>query len=210
MAKSVYISCGNIAVANMFHAHSWSISPSIKQSDLVVFTGGEDVNPALYQQSCMKATQFNPQRDTRDIVSFKGAKKFDKPMVGICRGAQFLNVMCGGSLWQHVAGHTVTHQVIDEIENVYWRTSSTHHQMMIPTKEAFIIGRANVATYKTRRIKDGGAELSRTPAKKDWEDVEVCQYEKPDCLCFQGHPEYNDDTPTKAKFFYYLENYLMP
>src|SRR3546814_3238996 len=38
---------------------------------------------------------------------FAIARRMHKPMAGICRGGQFLNVMCGGSMIQHVEGHAI-------------------------------------------------------------------------------------------------------
>ncbi|MDE7333873.1 MAG: gamma-glutamyl-gamma-aminobutyrate hydrolase family protein [Lachnospiraceae bacterium] len=66
-----------------------------------LFTGGQDVNPALYgaekKPACGKASH---DRDTLEKEIFARALKADKPVFGICRGIQLINVLCGGTLYQ--------------------------------------------------------------------------------------------------------------
>ncbi len=52
--------------------------------DLVVFTGGEDINPALYGETCLVSTIFSANRDKEDLTAWN--KYRDTPKVGICRG----------------------------------------------------------------------------------------------------------------------------
>ena len=73
--------------------------------DIVQFTGGEDVSPYLYKAEPHTYTQFNPRRDAWEIEQFERAQQEGCVMAGICRGSQFLNVMCGGTLHQHINGH---------------------------------------------------------------------------------------------------------
>jgi putative glutamine amidotransferase len=78
--------------------------------DGLVITGGKDVDPAAYGQPRHPATD-EPRRD-RDAWEFAlldGALQRGLPVLGICRGAQVLNVALGGTLHQHlpdVIGHT--------------------------------------------------------------------------------------------------------
>ena len=55
--------------------------------DGFLFTGGQDVG------SC-------PERDNPETLLLSKALQADKPILGICRGLQFLNVFLGGTLWQ--------------------------------------------------------------------------------------------------------------
>lgn len=98
---------------------------------LIVFTGGEDVTPAYYGEEKQPYTLNNPKRDKMEETIFNAAKKLKIPMVGICRGAQFLTVMNGGKLHQHVTGHTSSHG-IKTLENELIQVTSTHHQVMRP------------------------------------------------------------------------------
>jgi putative glutamine amidotransferase len=77
--------------------------------DGLVITGGRDVDPASYGQAPHPSTD-EPARD-RDAWEFalvRGALARGLPLLGICRGAQVLNVALGGTLHQHlpdVVGH---------------------------------------------------------------------------------------------------------
>lgn len=69
--------------------------------DGFLFTGGQDVNPALYgQEPVNSSVEPNAQRDGMEKILFNAAKELDKPILGICRGIQFINVLYGGTLWQ--------------------------------------------------------------------------------------------------------------
>src|SRR5687768_16963203 len=72
--------------------------------DLICFTGGEDVTPSLYGEVKHPLTYNNPERDKHEVEYFN--QFIGIPKVGICRGGQFLNVMSGGKLHQHILGHT--------------------------------------------------------------------------------------------------------
>lgn len=78
--------------------------------DALVITGGYDVDPERYAQQPHPAT--DPPRADRDAWEFAllaGALDRGLPVLGICRGAQVLNVAFGGTLHQHlpdVLGHS--------------------------------------------------------------------------------------------------------
>lgn len=104
MSKVLVIG-NNFQVQGMFREAGWDITRDFNNADLLCFTGGEDVNPALYGEPCHPYTGFNKQRDAVEKQIFHHAIHEGIPCVGICRGGQFLNVMHGGKLWQHVHGH---------------------------------------------------------------------------------------------------------
>lgn len=66
-----------------------------------LFTGGQDVAPALYGQQPRPACgEICPARDAAEQVLLRLALAADKPLLGICRGIQFLNASLGGTLYQ--------------------------------------------------------------------------------------------------------------
>ncbi|RAV07295.1 gamma-glutamyl-gamma-aminobutyrate hydrolase family protein [Mycolicibacterium sp. GF69] len=80
--------------------------------DGLILTGGRDVVPASYGQERHPATDEDVAEDRRrDELEFalvRGAMRRGMPVLGICRGAQVLNVALGGTLHQHlpdVIGH---------------------------------------------------------------------------------------------------------
>ena len=71
--------------------------------DGLVITGGKDIEPSRYGQSPHPLTdQPRPGRDAWEDELLRGALDRDLPFLGICRGAQMLNVTLGGSLHQHL------------------------------------------------------------------------------------------------------------
>lgn len=66
-----------------------------------LFTGGHDVDPQLYGAlKSEKCGQANHDRDLLEQRIFAYALEEDKPVFGICRGIQLINVLCGGTLYQ--------------------------------------------------------------------------------------------------------------
>lgn len=205
--RKVFIVGSKMGVARIFQAHGWEVCSSIKEADLVQFTGGEDVSPSLYGEVAHPKTYCNPDRDAKERIVFDLCVKMGKPMAGICRGGQFLNVMCGGRLWQHVNNHASNglHEVLDEESGeVFWATS-THHQMMIPNALGKVICTASESSFK-ENMKNGGIR-SIYPGKHSYMDVEVVHYDKPKAFCFQPHPEYHGQDKLADIYFNYLDKY---
>lgn len=101
-----------------------------KECNLLVFVGGSDVTPSLYGENNVHSiTDYARDRFELDVFNF--AKAVGLPMLGICRGAQFLHTMMGGSLWQDVTDHCCQHSIRDVLTgDIIDDTTSTHHQMV--------------------------------------------------------------------------------
>ena len=71
--------------------------------DGFLFTGGQDVDPAVYgTQKLELCGECSPERDTMEKCLLDVAMKRDMPVLGICRGIQFINAALGGTLWQDI------------------------------------------------------------------------------------------------------------
>jgi putative glutamine amidotransferase len=113
--------------------------------DGLVTTGGPDLDPATYgQQRHPKTDEPTPPRQARDAwecALTAGAIRRGIPVLGICRGAQIMNVVLGGTLYQNlpdVIGHT-RHQ----LGNAVFGTSAVH---TVPgTRLASLIGESSDA-----------------------------------------------------------------
>ncbi len=68
--------------------------------DGVVITGGHDVEPALYKAEAEVVGNYDPERDEFESRIIDCALADATPLLGICRGAQLLNVRMGGTLFQ--------------------------------------------------------------------------------------------------------------
>lgn len=86
----------------------------LQSCDFLILPGGSDIEPALYgkEQEPHTYTEQNFIRSIIEISLIQEAKDKQIPTLGICRGAQMINVFCGGTLKQHVPGHFgVFHQM---------------------------------------------------------------------------------------------------
>ena len=69
--------------------------------DGFLFTGGEDIDPPLYGEALLpECGALCRERDDFELALMAEADALGKPMLGICRGVQVMNVFYGGSLWQ--------------------------------------------------------------------------------------------------------------
>lgn len=75
---------------------------SAEQFDGVVLTGGHDVDPVLYAAKSEVHPNYDPARDELEMAVIQRAEAEHLPLLGICRGAQLLNVSRGGSLLQQL------------------------------------------------------------------------------------------------------------
>ncbi len=170
----------------MFTRLGFQVTSAKEDADLICFTGGPDVHPQIYGEEKSLRTNAHMGRDLAEKEIFEEARAKHLPMVGICRGGQFLNVMCGGKLWQHVDGHAGgVHKMYDQITGEELMVSSTHHQMMIPTEEATIIALADESSEKMRML----GTVGDIHPSKSMSDVEVVSYPNYNVLCYQPHPE---------------------
>jgi putative glutamine amidotransferase len=71
--------------------------------DAVFLTGGVDIDPSRYgEERSELCDRSDPARDWTEITLIRWALADGKPILGVCRGIQAINVALGGSLYQHV------------------------------------------------------------------------------------------------------------
>ena len=72
--------------------------------DGILFTGGSDITPSLYgEEKDKNCGKTNFKRDEIEAEIFKAFYRTEKPVFGICRGMQFINVCLGGSIYQDIS-----------------------------------------------------------------------------------------------------------
>ncbi len=183
----VYVAGDHIeerAFANMFVRSYCNRAESPDEADLVVFTGGYDVNPALYGEDVHKEVHFCDERDRSDTHLWEHCIQNGIPMLGVCRGMQFGHVMLGGKLYQHVPGHYGDHGMWDPLHGMMiTNVSSVHHQVVVPGNPGMtVLGDHMLDTTRWLNSTDkivGSAH-----------DIEAVWYEDACFLGVQGHPEY--------------------
>lgn len=111
----------NIAIVN-----------NIENADYVLFTGGEDINPDIYNCEAHESTYFTRRRDKQELDAFKCIRE-DQFVLGTCRGLQLLCALYGGLLVQDVNNHGLwgTHPMYNK-DGDEFQITSLHHQMAYP------------------------------------------------------------------------------
>mgnify|MGYP000393799604 CR=1 FL=1 len=150
---------------------------------LVVFTGGSDVDPSLYNENHGKYTSSQPKRDEYEKKIFNLALAANIPMVGICRGSQFLCVMSGGKLVQDVRNHSGWHKIKTHDERVI-TCNSTHHQMQLPPKSAKILAYAFPKLSPNHYLNGDNKKIDVQF------ETEVAYYPNINAVGIQYHPEW--------------------
>jgi len=75
----------------------------LAKCDVLIMTGGEDIDPSYYgQEPDPNLEDVNKDRDVSDMAMLQEAIEEDMPVLCTCRGAQLLNVVCGGTLIQDI------------------------------------------------------------------------------------------------------------
>jgi len=155
--------------------------------DALVLTGGSDVDPERYQQRPQAETiVVRPWRDDWELRLLARALAADLPVLGVCRGAQLLNVALGGTLDQHIPD-SVGHRRHGPAPGVFGQTrvsvspGSVLHGVLGPT--------ATVACYHHQAIDKLALELEAAAWSEDdvIEAVELPGHRF--ALGVQWHPE---------------------
>lgn len=201
----VFVVGGGFEYIKMFFDAGMKGARSVEDADIVCFKGGEDVSPIYYGEKALSCTYSNLKRDEFEAGIYGEALALNIPMVGICRGAQFLNVMNGGTLWQDVNNHAgQNHEVIDvRTARVVEGMTSTHHQQMRAGDTAEIVAVAELSTRKMGEFE----EITRKEPECD--DIEVLWYPDSLSLCFQPHPETSPGA-CRDYFLELVDNYVIP
>ncbi len=208
MSKKVYIVGGGASYAKMYELRGWKVVPEMADADLVQFTGGSDVSPHLYGEEKHPYSHCDAGRDAAEIALFNKAITLELPVVGICRGGQFVHVMNGGKIWQHVDNHGIPqgHDARCSETGDVVLVTSTHHQMMVGNVGDIVLTAVNTDhTYKERVEND---QVVRYPADVAPE-VEAVYHKETNSLSFQPHPEMcRKDSGCQDLFFHYLGKFL--
>lgn len=162
--------------------------------DLVCFTGGEDVSPSLYGHTNL-GSYCSMRRDQEENLVFELAQKEGIPMTGICRGSQFLNVKCGGTMVQHLKqSHGGSPHGCETFDEEVFDVTSSHHQMSVPGPGGQVLAWAEIRLQERDCIYDG--ELPRIVFDEPGDEgplirvTESIYYPEMRVFGVQHHPEW--------------------
>lgn len=170
--------------------------------DGCILSGGGDLDPALYGgQPHPSIYMVDPERDELEVTLARALFERDLPVLGICRGAQVLNIARGGTLIEHLpdeVGESVLHRLPPRepgphpvtiepgsrlasiLEEVETECASWHHQAIRELAPGFRV---------TARAADGTLEAFEDP-------------EHPWLVAVQWHPELTaHESPAQQRLF---------
>lgn len=156
--------------------------------DGFVFAGGKDVDPARYgeekREVCGSTAQY---RDEVEFLAFDRIFASGKPIIGICRGCQLINVALGGTLYQDLPsehGSDVVHRITDGTAYHEARTLAGAELMGIVGGDVITIN--SIHHQAIKRLGDGLVPTSHAP---DGIIESARHLTHPYLAIYQWHPE---------------------
>lgn len=173
--------------------------------DMLLITGGTDVTPHLYGADIEKGCgDFDLDRDKWELALVNEFMKLSKPILGICRGLQILNVALGGTLRQD----------LDDSYNKHWHNLQIPHQIghkvnMIGSSLEHIFGKTIwVNSFHHQSIDKLAPSLVNSEVGiTDDSLIEMIYEKKHKFIGVQYHPEMmpsSKETQLLFKIFYHL------
>jgi putative glutamine amidotransferase len=159
----------------------------------LLLSGGNDINPKLYgAEPSDQTVNISSRRDKQELQLLRWALEDNKPVLGICRGMQLINVSLGGTLYQDVDAEvpTADSHIASQIERSFGHIAHNlrveETSMLASILDTHEIG---VNALHHQAIKDLGKGLHASA----WaEDGIIEALEMPDkrfLLGVQSHPE---------------------
>lgn len=186
---------------------AWPIRVSIRHRcdtqgvDAVIIGGGDDISPSHYNQPAEADGEYDPERDEIEIHWIQWALENNKPLLGICRGSQLINVVLGGQLNQNIT----------ELRKLTYNRPG-----LLPTKQVFLekdsrlskICRKNklrVNSLHSQIVQQVGVGLRATGWDLDG-FIQASENEigKGSIVGVQWHPEYMFYIPSQLRIFRWL------
>ncbi len=186
------MAAGAIAVMLPLTTNKEDIEQIAEQMDGFLFTGGQDVNPALYNEPKTKLCGAScNERDEMESMLFKKVYELDKPILGICRGIQIINALMGGTLYQDLPSeHTSTtehHQKPPYDKPIHEVSVDVNSPLYDLLKTESL----KVNSYHHQAIKTLGKGLKKMALSEDGLVEAVCAENKKFIWAFQWHPEFS-------------------
>ncbi len=159
-----------------------AIRAQLERVDGIILPGGEDVNPVLYHEENTASVGIDDVRDRTEWLVTDIAVQRGLPLLGICRGLQFINVYFGGTLIQDIEHHDLhTYDNGDKVHRCRLEGSSFLRE--IYGREEFSVNSAH-----HQAIGRLGEGLRSCQFSEDGLIEAICHETLP-FYCVQWHPE---------------------
>lgn len=162
--------------------------------DGILFTGGEDVDPAFYGETKRhENVHDNHARDEFEFSLLEGALARRVPILGICRGVQMINVKFGGTLYQDMKEEAEPQTEHRQTDAGMTRQEATHSVLVTDSDSSLgniVQGACRVNSLHHQAVKRLGRGLKVTAHSEDGfvEAVESA-VDYPFLMAVQWHPE---------------------
>jgi putative glutamine amidotransferase len=195
-------SSGGIPVPIVSNLSDEGLNDLYDRLDGIVFSGGGDIAVDHYDgETHPSMSTVDDARDATEIFLLKQSVDSGKPALGICRGAQIMNVSLGGTLYSHLPDQypgSVDHQPGSDRKKIAHLVNIDESSM---AAEIFGETLLHVNSLHHQGIKDLAPNLRAVGYAPDGliEMVEVRDH--PFGLAVQWHPEWLLDQPPMQKLF---------
>lgn len=185
---------GEIAAAGGLPVHlPLAADPTalVERLDGLVLSGGSDVDPSLYGQPRDRHTVVDERRDSFELRLLAAAEQRQIPVLAVCRGLQLVNVVRGGTLYQHLPEHARYDAPAEVVHQVELAEGSRLHHLLGAS-----VGVNSMHHQTIDRLGEGVIEVG-------WaEDGQIEAIEVPGSpiLGVQWHPEKIPSDATRALF----------
>ena len=170
--------------------------------DGLLFSGGDDVDPKHYNEEIkFDSVKVFPERDEFERALFRTFYATGKPIMGICRGIQLINVALGGSLHQHIEGHRQS-EGRDTFERIARLTPGSRLQEICNGADEV---RTNSFHHQALKDVPYNVRISALAADMTVEAIEDTEH--PFLVAVQWHPElfYKNDENAKRLFRAFID-----
>ena len=193
---------GGIPVIFPLYTNKREIEQLTGMCDGFLFTGGQDVSPQIYHEEPMECVETCETRDKMETIVLKKAIDMDKPVLGICRGIQFINAALGGTLYQDIP---TQHPSFTEHHQSPPYDIPVHDVNVVPNTplhKSLGISRLSVNSYHHQAVKAVAPELSVMAVSTDGIIEALYRADSRFLWAVQWHPEFSYKTDaTSMKIF---------
>ena len=172
---------------------SLTLADYAQELDGLVLQGGTDISPQMYGEAPLRPEWAgDPERDRYELDLLNRFLDAKKPVLGICRGQQLINVALGGTLYQDTATQKPGAQVHQD-PAVY--DEKFHHIEILPgTRLAALypgVRQAKVNSLHHQAVKGLAAGLLVEARSLEDDVIEAVRHEGPQYVAgVQWHPEF--------------------
>lgn len=189
---SAIIAAGGIPVLLNITSDPEQIAQYADMVDGVLFSGGDDVNPAVYGEAQhWNCGDISPLRDAFEMQLLRTLleKHPDKPILAICRGEQVANVSMGGTLYQDL--HSQLPDCIRHQQKQISAYASHRAEIVSDTRLHAIYGADEVMvnSFHHQAVKEVGTGLIVSARAEDGVIEAIEKPDHPYFVAVQWHPE---------------------